>query len=128
MAKNKLAKQTLSLHLGSAFCAFPNGSVFSYRSYAVFTRPTSTIFNNFFFKTRSHGIIHTFKNYFAIVFSTINLIKQTSVKVKIDELFYIGWGLSPVSSCTKPVEIMTCVHFWTRVTISMSPAHWMHWT
>ena len=61
-----------SLRLVSAFCAFLNGNVFSCGSRALFMRPTSTIFNNFFFKPGSHGIIYTFKNYFIIVFLVFN--------------------------------------------------------
>ena len=34
--------------------------------------PVSTDFNKFFFKTGSHGTIHTFKNHFATVFSVFN--------------------------------------------------------
>ena len=36
---------------------------------ALFMGPASMGFSKFFFKTGSHGTIHTFKNYFAIVFS-----------------------------------------------------------
>ena len=36
---------------------------------ALFMGPVSMDFSKFFFKTGSHGTIHTFKNYFAIVFS-----------------------------------------------------------
>ena len=38
----------------------------------LFTGLVSTNFSKFFFKTRSHGIIHTFKNYFVIVFLVFN--------------------------------------------------------
>ena len=34
----------------------------------LFTDPQILLFNNFFIKNGSHGIIHTFKNYFATVF------------------------------------------------------------
>ena len=37
-------------------------------SRALFTRPPSTKFSKKTFKTGSHNTIHTFKNYFAIVF------------------------------------------------------------
>ena len=43
-----------------------------FRSRILFTRLTSMEFSNFFFKIRSHGTIHTFKNYFAIVFSVFS--------------------------------------------------------
>ena len=33
--------------------------------------PQTSLFSNFFIKNRSHGTIHTFKNYFAIVFSVL---------------------------------------------------------
>ena len=36
---------------------------------ALFTNPQIPLFNNFFIKNGSHGTIHTFKNYFATVFS-----------------------------------------------------------
>ena len=41
-------------------------------SCALFMGPTSMDFSKFFFKTRSHGTIHTFKNYFATVFSVFS--------------------------------------------------------
>ena len=34
--------------------------------------PQTPLFSNFFIKNGSHGIIHTFKNYFATVFSVFN--------------------------------------------------------
>ena len=37
-------------------------------SCALFTEPANTDFSKFFFKTRSHGTIHTFIIYFATVF------------------------------------------------------------
>ena len=39
---------------------------------ALFMGPTSLKFSNFNFKIGSHGIIYTFKNYFATVFSVFN--------------------------------------------------------
>ena len=36
---------------------------------ALFTDPQIPLFNNFFIKNGSHNTIHTFKNYFATVFS-----------------------------------------------------------
>ena len=38
----------------------------------MFTGPTSTQLNKFYFKIRSHGTIHTFKNYFVTVFSVFS--------------------------------------------------------
>ena len=43
-------------------------------SCVLFTRPTNFFFNNFFIKNGSHGIMHTFKNYFTTVFSVFNKI------------------------------------------------------
>ena len=37
-----------------------------------FTGPTSTEFSKIFIKTRPHGTIHTFKNYFVTVFSVFS--------------------------------------------------------
>ena len=51
------AEKCLQLH-----CAFFSG----FR--ALFTRSASTSFSKKNFKTGSHGIIHTFKNYFVTVF------------------------------------------------------------
>ena len=33
-----------------------------------------------------------------------------------------GWGSDPMSDCIGPVEIITCVHFWTHVTIITGPS------
>ena len=41
--------------------------------------PQTPLFNNIFIKNRSHGTIHTFKNYFATVFSVFNF--QFSTKI-----------------------------------------------
>ena len=40
---------------------------------ALFTDPQISLFSNFFIKNGSHGIIHTFKNYFATVFFSFQL-------------------------------------------------------
>ena len=37
-------------------------------SRVLFRDPQTSLFSNFFIKNRSHGTIHTFKNYFATVF------------------------------------------------------------
>ena len=44
--------------------------------------PQTSFFSNFFIKNGSHGIIHTFKNYFAIIFSVFSKINgiQTDPK------------------------------------------------
>ena len=39
---------------------------------ALFMDPQITLFSNFFIKNGSHDTIHTFKNYFATVFSVFN--------------------------------------------------------
>ena len=69
---NSMTKWALSLRLGSAFCTFPSGSLFLWvlctfhRTYKYLHLAT------FFFKTRSHSIIYTFKNYFTTVFSVLS--------------------------------------------------------
>ena len=40
----------------------------------LFIRPTNIFFSNFFIKNGSHITIHTFKNYFATVFSVFSKI------------------------------------------------------
>ena len=62
----------LSARLGSTFCAFPSNAFLDGGSYALFTGPTSTFFSKIIIKTESHGTIHTFKIYFATVFSVFN--------------------------------------------------------
>ena len=52
--------------------AFENGLRFLCESYALFIEPISTDFSKFFFKTRSHYTIHTFKNYFITMFSVLS--------------------------------------------------------
>ena len=47
---------------------------------ALFTDPQISLFSNFFIKNESHGTIHTFKNYFAIVFLVFSF--QFSVSAK----------------------------------------------
>ena len=84
---------TLSVHLGSAFCAsqihicvsalfffFFSRKVWLFNQFsatcgsrALFTDPKISLFNNFFIKNGSHGTIYTFKNYFAIVFFSFQL-------------------------------------------------------
>ena len=64
-----LGDSEFSLHLGSAFSS---ESVF-FLSLVHCSRDLQVpSFNNFFFKIGSQGTIHTFKNYFAIVFSVFN--------------------------------------------------------
>ena len=43
--------------------------------------PQISFLINFFIKNRSHGIIHTFKNYFAIVFSVFSFSKISSIQI-----------------------------------------------
>ena len=55
------------------FACFPaEAFFFFYRSYILFIRLISIKFSNYFFKIKSHGTIHTFKNYFVIVFSVFS--------------------------------------------------------
>ena len=50
-----LVSRNVTFSVNSAYCA-------------LFTDPQISLFNNFFIKNGFYGIIHTFKNYFAIVF------------------------------------------------------------
>ena len=95
MAKVIFAKHTLSDCLDSTFTAsafsvlrFPlffflffsrfsrrQISLFTHCSrtiHALFTGPTATLFRKKYIKNGSHGTIHAFKNYFAIVFSVFS--------------------------------------------------------
>ena len=71
--------------------------------------PTSTDFSKFFFKIRSYGTIHTFKNYFAIVLSVFNFQfsnKRYPKKLLVLTLSRIGTKLIGfvVSATTEPVQ------------------------
>ena len=51
------------------------------------------LFNNFFIKNGSHGTIHTFKNYFATMFSVstkISSIQADPQCLRIEELIKLG--------------------------------------
>ena len=48
---------------------FSSAVAFFCGSRALFTRPASMDFSKINFKTKSHDTIHTFKNYFATIFS-----------------------------------------------------------
>ena len=50
----------------------------------------TSLFNNFFIKNRSHGTIHTFKNYFATVFSIFNFSKINFIQT---DPFWLGFGM-----------------------------------
>ena len=65
-------QSTFSVGLDIA-CVFPwLAFAFLCGSRALFTKPASTYFSKFFFKTGSHDNIHTFKNYFTTMFSVFN--------------------------------------------------------
>ena len=49
--------------------------------------PQTSLFSNFFFKNGSHDTIHTFKNYFATVFSVFSFSKISSFQT--DPLFIL---------------------------------------
>jgi len=69
-------------------------------SRALFTGSTSMDFSKFFFKTGSHGIIHTFKNYFATVFSVFNNKRypNSSLKKNTTTTFSLPLTTSHVAS------------------------------
>ena len=69
--KNKI-KQNSSLPLDSSRSGVLRVCVFFPKSHALFTGPVSTESGKINFKTRFHGTIHTFKNYFVTTFSIIS--------------------------------------------------------
>ena len=68
----------LSLH-----CAFV---LFFSESCALFMGPASTFFSKNNFKIWSHGIIHTFKNYFTIVFFAFSFQFLAISSIQIDPI------------------------------------------
>ena len=111
MAKVIFAKHTLSDCLDSTFTAsvfsvlrFPlffflffsrfsrrQISLFTHCSrtiHALFTGPTATLFRKKYIKNGSHGTIHAFKNYFAIVFSVFSF--QQNKRYPITFLLLLG--------------------------------------
>ena len=54
--------------------------------------PQIALFSNFFIKNRSHGTIHTFKNYFTTVFSVFNKISCIQMDPKC------GFGFTSTST------------------------------
>ena len=71
-------KKTLGSEVYQSFVwiALKTGEVcnwtFFFGSHVLFIEPVSTKFNKFCFKIRSCGTVHTFKNYFTLIFLTIN--------------------------------------------------------
>ena len=55
---------------------------------ALFTDAQISFFSNFFIKNGSHGTIHTFKIYFATVFSVFNFSKISSIQTVHENVFY----------------------------------------
>ena len=49
-----------------------SGGMHTSGSHLLFTDPQTSLFSNFFIKNGSHDTIHTFKNYFATVFSVFS--------------------------------------------------------
>ena len=115
MAKVIFAKHTLSDCLDSTFTAsafsvlrFPlffflffsrfsrrQISLFTHCSrtiHALFTGPTATLFRKKYIKNGSHGTIHAFKNYFAIVFSVFSFQQNKrylNISCKRNEIKFI---------------------------------------
>ena len=50
--------------------------------------PASTKFSKYNFKTRSHGTIHTFKNYVATMFSVFNFQFSAISGIQTDLYYY----------------------------------------
>ena len=53
-------------------------------SCALFTKHTNAFFNKNNFKTGSHDTIHTFKNYFATIFSIFNFQFSVITSIQTD--------------------------------------------
>ena len=53
------------------------------RSHEQYTRLTNLTFQQLFIKNESHGTIHTFKNYFATVFSVFNFSKISYIQTEL---------------------------------------------
>ena len=70
-----LPKRMFCISATFFFLFEPKYLTFSMNSarYALFTDPQISLFSNFFIKNGSHGTIHIFKNYFAIVFFSFQL-------------------------------------------------------
>ena len=99
-SKNKLKlKISTPLDTESAFSVYVSPFFFFLRKtdYVLFTGLTSTLFTNFFIKNGSHDTIHTFKNYFTIVFSIFSGI-QMDYKLKF-------------STCPKLTHTIAKIHF-----------------
>ena len=73
---SRVLRQILLLRLLLMHCAWTVAAKFNLSNnfqpinahYALFTDSQISLFSNFFIKNWSHGTIHTFKNYFAIMF------------------------------------------------------------
>ena len=65
--------------LEACFCGFMSHQWVS----CTVHRTCKLFFNNFFIKNESHGTIHTFKNYFATVFSVFNKISGIQTDPKL---------------------------------------------
>ena len=57
----------------------------------LFMDPQISLFNNFFIKNWSHSTIHTFKNYFATIFSVFNYQFQQNKFYSKRPLVFIFW-------------------------------------
>ena len=62
---------------------------------ALFTDPQISFFINFFIKNGFHSTIHTFKNYFATVFSVFSFSKISSIQTdpKFQNISIVALGL-----------------------------------
>ena len=87
---------------------FPLCLAFFYGSRALFTGPTSTKFSNNNFKIGSYGTIHTFKNYFAIVFSVFSNKRYPNRPA----VYYINF-----KKLFNKKIIFFCMTFWTYAII-----------
>ena len=68
----KECRDNISVNLNCVENVFQRVCVLNSGSRALVTVPTNMKFSKIFIKTESHGTIHTFKNYFATVFSVFS--------------------------------------------------------
>ena len=100
---------------------FSNAAAFFCESRALFKRPASMDFSKINFKTKSHDIIHTFKNYFTIVFSIFSFQfsifsnkRCPNIPLMFDKfpcfIFFVGWFFLKIIIIII-IIIMHSVHF-----------------
>ena len=92
--RNALPKRMFCVSSVFFFFFEPKYLTFSVNSAwcAMFTDPQISLFSNFFIKNKSHDTIHTFKNYFAIVFFSFQflIVSKRTLKLKYIQIALIS--------------------------------------